>query len=126
MTVEMIGLREAARRSGRNKGMLHQAMKAGKLPYTLDANGIRRIDPSELQRLFPGKHEAKPRPIKKRKHYKYPPVRLADAAALQQRIADGQATPDEAREYDRIIRELRRKFENGMLSPQSARQFGIE
>ena len=125
-TVALIGIKEAVRLTGRNKGTIHQAMKSGKLPFTLNADGIRRINPAELQRLFPGKHEAKPRPDKKRKHYKYPPVRLADAAALQQRIADGQATPDEAREYDRIIRELRRKFQNGMLSPQSARQFGIE
>jgi hypothetical protein len=51
---------------------------------------------------------------------------ISEAAILQQRIAAGEATPDEARHYQRIIAEFRRKFANGQLSPQSARQFGIE
>ena len=65
-------------------------------------------------------------PRKSKKIYHYPTPRIADAAALQQRIADGQATPDEARQYQRIINEFRRKFINGQLSPASARQLGIE
>jgi hypothetical protein len=63
---------------------------------------------------------------KTKKDYHYPKIRIADAAALQQRIADGQATPDEARQYQRMMNELRRKFNNGQLSPASARQLGIE
>ena len=114
-TVALIGIKEAVRLTGRNKGTIHCAMTSGKLPFTLDENGIRRIDPSELQRLFPGKHEAKPRTKAKpkKKRYRYPPVRIADAAALQQRIAASEATPAEAQEYQRIINEFRRKFDNG-------------
>ena len=119
-----IGLREAARLSGRNKGTIHEAMKSGKLPFTLSADGKRQIDPAELQRVFPGDHGAKPK--KKKTPYHYAPARVADAAALQQRIAEGQATADEAREYQRIIKEFRRKFHGGQLSPETARRFGIE
>jgi hypothetical protein len=64
-------------------------------------------------------------PRKTKRDYHYPKMRIADAAALQQRIADGQATPDETRQYRRIINEFRRKFINGQLSAESARQFGI-
>ena len=123
MTVELIGLREAARRSGRNKGMLHEAMKSGKLPYTLSADGIRQIDAAILLQLFPPK-PPKSKPKKKRGPRFNP--RLDEAKALQQRVAAGEATAAEAQHYDKIIREFRRKFANGQLSPQSARAFGIE
>ena len=65
-------------------------------------------------------------PTKPKKLYPKFRVRLGDATALQQRIATGEATAADAAHYDKIIRELRRKFQNGQLSPQSARQFGIE
>jgi hypothetical protein len=65
-------------------------------------------------------------PRKTKKDYHYPKVRVADAAALQQRIADGQATPDEAQRYKRIINELTARYLKGELSPASARRFGIE
>ena len=122
MTIELIGLREAARRSGRNKGMLHQAMKTGKLPYTLSDGGIRQIDAAILAQIFP------PKPAIKRIKKRYPRFHptIGEAAALQQRIAGGTATAAEAQHYEKIIREFRRKFANGTLSPQSARQFGIE
>ena len=43
---------EAARLSGRNQSTLHRAMKAGRLSYTVDAAGQRRIDTAELDRVF--------------------------------------------------------------------------
>ena len=63
-------------------------------------------------------------PAKKREPRSQP--HLERAARLQQRVAGGQASPREAREYRRVITELRRKFINGQLSPDSARRFGIE
>jgi hypothetical protein len=63
---------------------------------------------------------------KKKKSYAKFRVRIGDATALQQRIAAGEATPGEQQHYEKIIREFRRKLANGTLSPQSARQFGIE
>ena len=67
-------------------------------------------------------NEAMPARRKKRKFY--PTVR--EATALQQRIAAGKATDAEQQHYGKIMREFRRKFANGTLSPQSARQFGID
>lgn len=63
---------------------------------------------------------------KKKKHYPQFSVRVADALTLQQRIAAGEATPVDERAYQRIINTYRRKFRNGELSAQLARQFGIE
>ena len=54
------------------------------------------------------------------------PVRLADALALQPRIAAGAASAAEMQEYRRIIGALRTKFTNGQLSPANARRLGIE
>jgi hypothetical protein len=73
----------------------------------------------------PTPRKAKPGQRKKKK-YHYPVVRIEDAAALQQRIAAGAATPAEAEEYRRAFNELRRKFRDGQLSPASARRLGIE
>ena len=72
----------------------------------------------------PTPKKAKPGPGKKKYHY--PPVLIEDAAALQQRVMAGAATPAEAEEYRRTINELRRKFRDGQLSPASARRLGIE
>jgi hypothetical protein len=60
------------------------------------------------------------------KKYRKPATRIDDAAALQQRVAAGEATPAEAQHYEKIIREFRRKFFNGQLAPATARRFGIE
>jgi hypothetical protein len=65
------------------------------------------------------------RPMPK-KAYPRLPARVADAVSLQQRIADGLATPAEAQEYQRILNVLRSKFRAGSLSPGNARRFGIE
>lgn len=62
----------------------------------------------------------------KKKRYPILPVRIADAATLQQRVMAGEATAAETREYQRILHQLRRKFRNGSLSLKSARQFAIE
>jgi hypothetical protein len=48
----LIGLAEAARLSGRNRATIHRAMKSGKLAYTLADGGERKIDISELERVF--------------------------------------------------------------------------
>jgi hypothetical protein len=59
------------------------------------------------------------------KKYRKPTARIADTAALQERVAAGDASPDEAREYRRLLNELRNKFRNGQLSPENARRLGI-
>lgn len=47
-----IGLAEAARLTGKNRSTLHRAMKTGRLSYTVNDAGERRIDVAELQRVF--------------------------------------------------------------------------
>jgi hypothetical protein len=53
-------------------------------------------------------------------------TRIEEAAALQQRIAAGEATPRQMQHYERMMREFRRKYAGGQLSAQSARLLGIE
>jgi hypothetical protein len=47
-----IGLAEAARLTGRNPSTIHRAMKTGRLSYTKDPAGERRIEVAELERVF--------------------------------------------------------------------------
>jgi len=47
-----VGLHETSRIVGRNRSTLHRAMKDGRLSYSLDASGERRIDVAELERVF--------------------------------------------------------------------------
>jgi hypothetical protein len=47
-----IGLAEAARMTGRNASTIHRAMRSGRLSYTKDAAGERRVEISELERVF--------------------------------------------------------------------------
>ena len=61
-----------------------------------------------------------------RKGYPRLPARVADAVSLQQRVADGVATPAVAQEHQRILNVLRSKFRAGSLSPENARRLGIE
>ena len=48
----LVGLHEASRIVGRNRSTLHRAMKTGRLSYSLDEAGERRIDVAELERVF--------------------------------------------------------------------------
>ena len=48
----LIGLAEAARLSGKNRATIHRALKSGKLAYSLAEGGERKIDISELERVF--------------------------------------------------------------------------
>jgi hypothetical protein len=54
------------------------------------------------------------------------PVRIEEAAALKERIAAQRATPEEAREYQRLLNIFRGKFRAGGLSPENARRLGID
>jgi septal ring factor EnvC (AmiA/AmiB activator) len=55
-----VGIAEAARMAGVAQSTVHRAMQAGRLSYTIDPAGKRRIDVAELQRVFEIKpaHEA--------------------------------------------------------------------
>ena len=47
-----VGIAEAARLAGVNQSTVHRAMRAGKLSYTTNGAGKRRIDVAELDRTF--------------------------------------------------------------------------
>jgi hypothetical protein len=47
-----IGIAEAARMAGVAQSTVHRAMQTGRLSYTTDSTGKRRIDIAELQRVF--------------------------------------------------------------------------
>jgi len=46
------GVGQAARLSGKNRSTLHRVMKDGRLSFSLDETGERRIHTSELERVF--------------------------------------------------------------------------
>ena len=52
----LVGLSKAAKLTGRNQTTIHRAMKTGRLCYTADETGARRIDTAELDRVFGIKH----------------------------------------------------------------------
>jgi hypothetical protein len=47
-----VGLRQAARMTGRNQSTVHRAMQTGRLSFTINEAGERRIDVAELERVF--------------------------------------------------------------------------
>jgi hypothetical protein len=47
-----IGLKEAARLTGKNQSTIHRAMKSNRLSFTVSEIGERLIDPAELERVF--------------------------------------------------------------------------
>ena len=47
-----IGVSEAARMIGRDASTVHRMMKSGRLSYSVNSSGRRRLDPAELGRLF--------------------------------------------------------------------------
>lgn len=49
----MVGLSEAAKLAGKNRTTVFRAMKTGRLSFTVNDAGERRVDIAELQRVFP-------------------------------------------------------------------------
>jgi hypothetical protein len=47
-----IGLAEAARLTGRNRSTIHRAMRTGRLSFSKTADGERRVEVTELERVF--------------------------------------------------------------------------
>ena len=53
-----VGIAEAAKLAGVNQSTVHRAMRSGRLSYSTDPTGKRRIDVAELGRVFELKAEA--------------------------------------------------------------------
>jgi hypothetical protein len=48
----LIGLSEAAKYTGKNRTTIFRAMKTGRLSFSVNGDGERRVDTSELDRVF--------------------------------------------------------------------------
>ena len=84
-----VGLSEAAKLTGRNQSTIHRAMKIGRLAFTVDENGGRRIDVAELERVFGIRASASPDAMA-------PPLQshvtqAGELAALQRLLDDREA-----------------------------------
>lgn len=55
-----VGLKEAARLTGKNQSTIHRAMKKNKLSYSINDDGERVIDVAELNRVFQVNPEESP------------------------------------------------------------------
>ena len=90
-----IGLRQAARLSGKNTLTIHRAMKTGRLSFTVDEAGARQIDTAELDRVFGIKGSSVngalvAQPVQS--HSAHPAVADPVIAAQQETIARQDAT----------------------------------
>jgi Helix-turn-helix domain len=86
-----IGLSEAARLTGRNQSTIHRAMKTGKLAYAIGEGGERRIDTSELDRVFGIKiNGATPGAMAQSLHRHV--AQAGEIALLQQHLEDREET----------------------------------
>ena len=91
-----IKLGEAARLTGKAKSTIHRAMEAGRLSYTIAAEGERLIDPAELARVFDIKplgepEEVAPRTRDETKGNRAHPADSADMAQLIAQLAAERA-----------------------------------
>jgi hypothetical protein len=116
----LVGLSEAAKLTGRNQTTIHRAMKAGRLSYTVDDAGDRRIDTAELDRVFKVNGaipEAMAQPVQSH----VTPVR--DSPLLQQLLDDRDATIRDLRARLDSSEEERRRVQaqlTGLLTTTSA------
>jgi hypothetical protein len=112
-----VGLSEAAKLTGRNQSTIHRAMKVGRLAYTVEASGERRIDVSELDRVFGVKTDASAdamaQPVQSNA------AQAGELAALQRLLDDREATIRDLRaRLD--ASEAERRAAQAMLTDQRA------
>ncbi len=84
-----VGLSEAAKLTGRNQSTIHRAMKIGRLAFTVDENGGRRIDVAELERVFGIRASASPDAMAQPLQSHAP--QAGELAALQRLLDDREA-----------------------------------
>ena len=107
-----MGLRAAARMTGRNQSTIHRAMKNGRLSYTLNEAGERQIDVAELERVFGIRSPGADVPmINGASGQAVAPAVQSNAghagetAVLERLLADREATIADLRESNRYLRD---------------------
>ena len=104
-----IGLAEAARLTGKNQSTIHRAMRTGRLSYTKDEAGERRIEVAELARVFgiKGTHSASTpsdngaSPSNDAGNHASHDTQGGELAVLQRLLDDRDRTVADLREADR-------------------------
>jgi hypothetical protein len=102
-----VGLKEAARLTGKNQSTIHRAMKSGRLSFTVSDTGERVIDTAELDRIF----EVSPDGTHARKDAPSLQSHVEELARLRMQLEAEQArstvAQDRLGEKDAIIADLR-------------------
>jgi hypothetical protein len=88
----LVGLSEAARLTGKAHTTIHRAMKAGRLSFTLDGVGERRIDTAELDRVFGLKAVSSASPGAIASDVQRNAAHVREIELLTQQLADRDAT----------------------------------
>lgn len=105
-----IGLSEAARLTGSARSTLYRAIKTGRLSAAVGPNGAVRIDPAELERVFPVAvaRDAAPAPRETTRDVARPAELVVRAAEIEARLAERDERLAEARDQ---IADLRRRLD---------------
>src|SRR4051794_21282052 len=105
-----IGLSDAARLTGTARSTLYRAIKSGRLSAIISSNGAVRIDPAELERVFPVKMERDSDATSREttRNVARPAELVARVAELEARLSERDERLTEAR--DQIV-DLRRRLD---------------
>ena len=84
----LVSVTEAARLAGKNRATIHRYIKQGKLSQSTDATGSKKVETSELLRVF-GTISASPTTVLQRDVIQHDATieNVLPVAALQQKIA---------------------------------------
>jgi uncharacterized protein YlxW (UPF0749 family) len=103
----LVGLKEAARITGKNQSTIHRAMKSGRLTFTISDVGERMIDTAELDRVFqvrPNNEHARNDAMSLQNHVE----KLAQLRAqLEAERAKSAVAQERLGEKDAVIADLR-------------------
>jgi hypothetical protein len=98
--------------TGRNQSTIHRAMKTGRLSYTVSETGERRIDTSELERVFglklPGRGNGEASTPALAHAVQSHSAQAGEIAALERLLAEREAT---IARQDEAIRDLRTRLD---------------
>ena len=105
-----IGLSEAAKLTGTARSTLYRAIKTGRLSAAVGPNGAVRIDPAELERVFPTQVERDIDATSRAttRNTGRPTKLVARVAELEARLAERDERLGEARDQ---INDLRRRLD---------------
>jgi len=102
--MSLVGLSEAARLARKDKATIHRALKSGRLCYSVTESGERRIDTTELDRVFP---------------IMQPNGESEVASPVAQRRREVEQLHRQLDDRDEVIRDLRRRLDESETERRS-------